>query len=81
MACFNCYNIVHYYDDNTVYMLYAYIYYLCIVKLVVIITSANAYIHNKCHLLLAHDWLQHVGCIGHASHSNLIINIATYPFF
>ena len=41
------------------YMLYSYIYYLCIVKLVVIVTSAGAYIHDKRHLLLARDWLQH----------------------
>ena len=65
-----------YYDDNAIYMLYYYIYYLCIVKLV-IITSSSAYIHNKCHLLLTHDWLQYVCCIGFASHNSPIINIAT----
>ena len=51
-----CYEIMPYYDDNTVYMLDSCIYYWCMVKLVPIITSASAYIHDKCHLLLTHDW-------------------------
>ena len=72
-----CYKIMPYYDANTMYMLHYYIYYLYIVKLVTIITSASAYIHNKCHLLLTQDWLQYGCCIGHASHSSSIINITT----
>ena len=76
-----CCSIVPYYDDNAMYMLYYYIYYLCIVKLAVIITSASAYIHNKCHLLLTCGWLQYVCFIVPASHSSPIINITTSPFF
>ena len=63
------------------YMLYYYIYYLCIVKLVTVITSASAYIHNKHHLLLTCDWLEYICCIVDASHNGPIINIAQSPFF
>ena len=72
-----CYKIVPYYDDNAVHMLDSYIYYLCIVKLVPIIICASTYIHNKCSLLLTHNWLWYVCCKGCASLNSLIINIAT----
>ena len=41
-----CCSIMPYYDDNTMYMLSYYIYYLHIAKLVQIITSTSAYIHT-----------------------------------
>ena len=43
-----------------------------------IITSASAYIFNKHHQLLTHDWSWYACCIGCAHCNSLIINIATY---
>ena len=70
-----------YYGDNTMFILYYYIYSQCMVELLPIITSASAYIQNKCHLLLTCDWLQYLCYIGRASHNSPIIIISTimYP--
>ena len=70
------YEIMPCYDDNTVHMLDLHL--LSVHSYTSsIITSAVAYVNNKHHPLLTHDWLQYACCIGCASRNSPNINITT----